>query len=291
MDFSRRLQGALPALSANQKRIAEFIAAEGTSVSFASLKQLAATIGVSESSIVRFSQELGYKGYPALRRQLQHEVKAKISSAERMRRTISNAQTSENVIPRLFQKDVELIEDTLRMLSPDGFAEAVDLIWSCKRVFIIGLRSSFSLAYFIYFRLIRLQIDARLITITGSGSLFEKLALMRRKDLLIAIGFDNVPDETNAAIDRAGEVGAHVLGVTHLPTTAIGQKANITLVARRDTQGMVESLTAPFCLLNALAISVATARKAQSLAALTELDRLNQNYSRQPTKPREPKRG
>jgi len=287
MDYSRRLQKVLPALSTKQKRIAEFIAEDGTSVSFASLKELAVTIDVSESSIVRFAQELGYKGYPDLRQQLQAEVKAKLSAAERMRRTISNVQSSESAIPRLFQKDVELIEDTVRMLAPEVFAEAVDLIWRCERVFIIGLRSSFSLAYFIYFRLIRLQIDARLITITGSGSLFEKLALMREKDLLIAIGFDNVPDETIAAVARAREVGARVLGVTHLQTTEIGQNADITLVARRDTQGMVESLTAPFSLLNALAISVATARKARSLAALTELDRLNQNYARQPRKPRE----
>lgn len=276
----------MPSLSSKQKTIAEFIAVDGTSASFASLKELAVAIGVSESSIVRFAQGLGYKGYPDLRQQLQHEVKAKLSAAERMRRTISKVQTEDNVVPRLFQKDVELIEDTLRMLTPEAFAEAVELIWRCERVFIIGLRSSFSLAYFIYFRLIRLQIDARLITITGSGSLFEKLALMRRKDLLIAIGFDNVPDETIAGVARAREVGAQVLGVTHVQTSEIGQNADITLVARRDTQGMVESLTAPFSLLNALAISVATARKAQSLAALRELDRLNQNYARKPSNPR-----
>lgn len=271
-------------MSTSRKKIAAYLATEGTTASFSSLAQLAAIVGVSESSIVRFAQELGYKGFPELRRQLQSEVKERLGAAERMRRTLSTVTDREDIIPALFQKDVELIEDTLRMLSLESFSDAVDLIWKSGRVFIIGLRSSFSLAYFLYFRLIRLQIDARLITITGSGSLFEQLALMRQHDMLIAIGFDSVPNETIAAMDRARDIGAKVLGITHPPTTEIGHRADIILVGKRGSQGMVESLTAPFCLLNALAIAVATERRNRSLAALTELDQLNDLYANRGSK-------
>ena len=135
-----------------------------------------------------------------------------------------------------------------------------------------------SLAYFLYFRLIRLQIDARLITVMGSSSLFGQLALMRRKDLLIAIGFADIPRETNTAIKHALEVGAKVLGITYPPTSEIGQKAHITLLAKRGTHSMVQSLTAPFCLLNALAIGVARARKSEPLKALSQLDKMSEIY-------------
>jgi DNA-binding MurR/RpiR family transcriptional regulator len=99
-----------------------------------------------------------------------------------MRQTIIKVGGREGLVRDLFHKDLELIEQTLDDLSHDEFDKAIDLIWKAKRIFIVGLRSSFSLAYFLYFRLIRLQIDARLVTVTGSNSLFEQLALLRKGD-------------------------------------------------------------------------------------------------------------
>ncbi len=282
-----KIQTNFPTLSANGRKIAEHIVADGTTVSFASLRQLAEMAGVSESSVVRFAQNLGYRGYPELRRQLQQEVKQRLSSASRMRETLSKVHGREGLVQDLFHKDIDLIGETLAELSYEEFAKAIDLIWNAKRVFIIGLRSPFSLAYFLYFRLVRLQIDARLITVTGSSSLFEQLALMRRTDLLIAIGFADIPKETNAAVAHAVKIGAKVLGITQPRTSEIGQRAHVTLLAKRGTHRMVQSLTAPFCLLNALAIGVATAKRSKSLQALSQLDQMAADYREQSNGKRE----
>ena len=278
MGVLEKIQKGFSTLSGNHRKIADYIVSDGTTVSFASLRQLAQMVGVSESSIVRFAQELGYKGYPELRRQLQQEVKERLGSEARMRQTISKVRGREGLVRELFQKDIELIGETLDALSQDAFAGAIHLIWKAKRVFIIGLRSSFSLAYFLYFRLVRLQIDARLVTVTGSSALFEQLALIRSPDLLIVLGFADIPRETKMALDHASKVGAKILGITHPLTSAIGQRADVVLLAKRGTHSMVQSLTAPFCLLNALAIGVATARKAASLQALSDLDRMAALY-------------
>lgn len=293
MQLLEKIQTNFPALSANGKKIAEHIVADGTTVSFASLRQLAQMVGVSESAIVRFAQDLGYRGYPELRRQLQQEVKERLSSAARMRETLLKVRGREGLVRDLFQKDIELIGETLTDLSYEEFAKAIDLIWNAKRVFIVGLRSPFSLAYFLYFRLVRLQIDARLITVTGSSSLFEQLALLRKRDLLIVLGFADIPKEANIAIDHALKVGAKVLGITYPPTSEIGQRAHVVLLAKRGTHSMVQSLTAPFCLLNALAIGVATAKKSKSLQALSQLDRMTAVYGEQGNgkQPREKARG
>ena len=290
MPLLEKIQANFSALSANGKKNAEHIVADGTTVSFASLRQLAQLVGVSESSVVRFAQDLGYRGYPALRRELQQEVKERLSSASRMRETLSKVRGREGLVRDLFHKDIELIGETLADLSYKEFAKAIDLIWKANRVFIIGLRSPFSLAYFLYFRLVRLQIDARLITVTGSSSLFEQIALLREQDLLIALGFADIPKETNIAIDHALKVGAKVLGITHPPTSEIGQKAHVVLVAKRGTHRMVQSLTAPFCLLNALAIGVATAKRSKSLQALGQLDQMATLYSEHSNRKKSPGR-
>lgn len=282
MHLLEKIQTGFHELSANGKKIAEYIIADGTTVSFASLRQLSQMAGVSESSIVRFAQDLGYDGYPELRRELQQEVKQRLSSAARMRQTILKVGGRKDPVRELFHKDVEMIEETLEALSTDEFVRAIDLIWRAKRVFIIGLRSQLSMAYFLHFRLIRLQIDARLVTVTGSSSLFEQLALLRKGDLLIALGFADIPKETSVAMDHALKVGATILGVTYPPTSEIGQRAHVVLLAKRGNHSMVQSLTAPFCLLNALAIGVATAKKSKSLQALSQLDQMAAVYWAQP---------
>lgn len=289
MNFFEKIQAGFSNLSPSHKKIAQYITSDGTAVSFASVRQLARMAAVSESAVVRFAQELGYRGYPELRQELQKEVKERLGSAARMRRTISVVRDQEGLLPGLFQKDVELIEETLGVVSQKDFRASIDVIWRARRVFIIGLRSSFSLAYFLYFRLIRLQIDARLITITGSSSLFEQLALLRREDLLVAIGFADIPKETGMAMDHALKAGAKILGITYPPTSEIGQRAHVVLLAKRGTHSMVQSLTAPFCLLNALAIGVATAKKSKSLRALSQLDRMAEVYWEQSNR-RKPRR-
>jgi DNA-binding MurR/RpiR family transcriptional regulator len=285
-----RIQKFFPYLSANRKKIAEYISSDGTTASFAGLRELATKIGVSESSIVRFAQDLGYSGYPELRLHLQDEVKKKLGSAERMRRTLSSVGKKEDLLLDLFHKDIELIEETLAVVTSDQLSAAIGKIWGAERVFIIGLRSSFALAYFLYFRLVRLQIDARLISVTGGTSLFEQLALLRPRDLLVAIGFAGVPDETNIAMDHSQTIGATVLGITYPATSEIGRRADILLLAKRGDQSRVQSLTAPFCLLNVLAIGVATAKQSRSLKALSDLDKMDATYVRNHSKIRPRKR-
>jgi DNA-binding MurR/RpiR family transcriptional regulator len=272
MDIFEKIQKIFPNLSRNHKKIAAYISGNGTEASFASVSELASKAAVSESSVVRFAQELGYTGYPPFRRELQNEFRNRIGIAARLRRTVSNLP-NQGLVESLFQKDIELIEETLSELSQTDFSKAIDLIWKARRIFIVGLRSSFSLAYFLYFRLVRLRLDVRLIMITGGTSLLEQLALLDRRDLLIAMGLDQIPKETRIAIDHALRSNAKILGVTDLVASEIALKASISLFARRRPHS-TQSLSAFMTLLNALAIGVATKKKSRALKALRHLDQM-----------------
>src|SRR5690348_1570205 len=119
MTVLQKIQANFPNLSANGRKIAEYIAGDGTTVSFASLRQLSEIVGVSESAIVRFAQDLGYTGYPELRRQVQHEVKERLTSAGRMRETLSKVHGRNALARDLVETDIALIRETLADLSAD----------------------------------------------------------------------------------------------------------------------------------------------------------------------------
>ncbi len=279
MDVFQKIQKSFANLSKNQKKVAEYIGRDGAMASFDSVRQLARKAGVSESSVVRLAQALGYEGYPELRRQLQEEFKKRMGGAGRLQRAVSELP-ARGFVESLFRKDVESIEETLSKFSYEDFATAMDLIWRARRIFIIGFRSAFSLAYFLNFRMARLGFDVHLILMTGGTSLLEQLALIDRRDLLVVIGFERLPEETRIAMNHAIVSKAKVLGISHSSTSEIARKATVCLLARRRDD-RTQSVVAHMALLNALAIGVANRRRSRSLRALERLDRMEEAYRRE----------
>jgi DNA-binding MurR/RpiR family transcriptional regulator len=199
-----------------------------------------------------------------------------MGGAGRLQRAVAELP-ARGFVESLFRKDVESIEQTLSEFSYRDFDRAVDLIWRARRVFIIGFRSAFSLAYFLNFRMARLGLDVHLILMTGGTSLLEQLALMDRRDVLVAIGFERMPEETRTALDHARASKSPVLGISHSSTTEIARKATVCLLARRRSD-QTQSVVAHMALLNALAIAVANRNRGRSLRALERLDKMAETY-------------
>jgi len=280
MDVLEKIQRDFTNLSKNQKKVAEYLGQDGAMASFDSVKQLAQKVGVSESSVVRLAQALGYEGYPELRRELQEEFKKKMGGAGRLQRAV-NELPAQGFVESLFRKDVESIEETLTQFSHEDFSRAIDLVWQARRIFIIGFRSALSLAYFLNFRLARLGLDVHLLLMTGGTSLLEQLVLIQRTDLLVALGFDRPPVETRTAINHAIASKARILGISHSSTSEIARHSTVCLLARRRDD-RTQSLVAHMALLNALAIGIANRKRNRSLTALERLDRMAETYRREP---------
>lgn len=274
-DISKSIEG----LSKSQRRLGEYILSDSTTVLVSNSRELAQAVGVSESTVVRFAQALGYRGFPELRRALQKEMRPRLRAASRMAETIAELGPDENVITRLVKRDIELLRETVEALSVSEFQKAIEKLWRAKKVFIIGLNASMALAYFLQFRLIRLKKDVRWIFVTGGSSLLEQLALMDKKDVLVAIGFIDVPREMRTAMAHAKKTGAAIVGITDLPSSPIAEIADICLFAKRGLHTTVNSLIPAFSLVNALAIALTWTKSAESLKALKDLDTLLENHS------------
>jgi DNA-binding MurR/RpiR family transcriptional regulator len=121
---------------------------------------------------------------------------------------------------------------------------------------------------------VRVKKDAHWLFLTGGTSLVEQLAFMEPEDVLIAIDFLEVPREVHAALQHAKKIGAPILGITDFPSSPIAKAADVCLYAKRGLHSSVNSLTPAFSLVNALAIAVGWAKKADSIKALTDLDTL-----------------
>lgn len=275
MELTKKIHTVYADLTKSQKKIADFIGTDGIDVSFDSISALAKKVGVSEPSILRFARQMGYEGYPEFRKELQQELRNRLSITARLRRAV--VTPNDHLLDSLLQQDSALIEQTRSAVSRKEFSKAIELISKSKKIFVIGFRSAFAVAYFLYFRLVRLGFDCRLLTMTGGTSLIEQLPILGEKDLLIATGFDNTPRETRIAMKYAHKRRVPILSITHSSTSEITRMADIYLIAQRRVN-VSQSLAAPMALANALAIGVAKRKKTTALKALRHLDAIQQEY-------------
>ena len=103
-------------MSKTQKKISNFILKNITAVSYYNIQQLAAEVGTSEASILRFCIFLGYKGYPEFRGALQKLAKEQISIKDRLEISYKAYDDKEAGIAEIFHHDMKRIEETLNQL-------------------------------------------------------------------------------------------------------------------------------------------------------------------------------
>ncbi len=84
VDLIKVIQNNFNSLSKGQKLIAEFIMNNYEKAAFMTAASLGETVGVSESTVVRFANTLGFDGYRELQKELQELIKNKLTTVQRI---------------------------------------------------------------------------------------------------------------------------------------------------------------------------------------------------------------
>ncbi len=273
-DFRQRLETHLPGLTKSQQRIASYLLASYDEAAFLSAADLAQRLSVSEATIVRFAQAVGYDGFRELHRCLQGLFRAKATPASRLQRKLGELASSQgHVLTKVLDMEVQYLTEAAHAVDAADFDRAVEILLSGQRVFCFASGPSGILADLAELRLRRLGVLT--IGMTESGRhLLEKLQLLQAGDVLLAAGFQHVRPELVVALDHARATGCRSILLTDTLGPALRSRADVILAARRGPIATFHSLTVPMSILNALILAVAMARPDESLAALERLQQL-----------------
>lgn len=263
--------------SKGQKLIADYIVNLYDKAAFMTAAKLGKTVGVSESTVVRFAMQLGYEGYPELQRALQEMIRNRLTSVQRMEvaeEQLGNA----DVLTRVLNMDIERIKHTLEETSKVDFNNAVESLMSAKTVYIIGIRSAYSLASFLgfYFNLIFDRV--KLINGDGLNEIFEQILRIGKDDVIIGISFPRYSKRTYRALQYAADKGAKVIAITDSMASPIVKYATNVLLSRSDMASFVDSLVAPMSLLNALIIAAGLKKKDEVYDTFNKLEKIWEEY-------------
>lgn len=276
-DLITKIQSELPGFSKGQKQIARFILEHYDKAAFMTASRLGVTVGVSESTVVRFATELGYDGYPHLQRALQEMIRNKLTSVQRME-VAGDRMGGRDVLQTVLHADTDMIRVTLDEIDRDAFQGAVDALMGAKRIYILGVRSSSALASFLGFYFNLLFENVTLVHTNSVSEIFEQVLRVGPGDVLFGISFPRYSKRTLSAMKYARDRGARVIALTDSQLSPLARVADHVLLARSDMASFVDSLVAPLSVINALIVTVGMSRRDEIEHTFNKLERIWEEY-------------
>ena len=239
--------------------------------------KLGATVGVSESTVVRFATEVGYDGYPQLQKAMQEMIRNKLTSVQRIEVTSSRIGDAD-VLDSVLNQDIDKIRRTLEETSHKDFYEAVDAIVSARKIYILAARSASALGIFLnyYFSLIFDKVE--LVTTTSKTEIYEKMFRINEEDVFIGISFPRYSKQAVSAMNFAKRKGARGIALTDSLLSPLAQQADFVLLARSDMASVVDSLVAPLSLINAMIVATALKKKDEVSKTFQNLEEIWDEY-------------
>ena len=272
-----RMEEKYKKMSKGQKRLADYVTENYDKAVFLTAARLGEVVGVSESTVVRFATQLGYKGYPGFQKALEELVRNKLNSIQRMEVTYGRISQSE-ILETVLQSDIEKIKLTLTGIDQKAFELAIDTILSAKRIYVVGIRSCAPLASFLCFYL-NLVCENVIAVITNSSSeIFEQLIRINEEDVIIGISFPRYSMRTLKALEFASNRKAKVITLTDSVHSPMNLYSSCNLIARSDMASIVDSLVAPLSVINALVVALCMKKQKEVVHTLETLEQIWGEY-------------
>jgi DNA-binding MurR/RpiR family transcriptional regulator len=272
------MQQKADSFSKGQRQIAEYIRNHYDQAAYMTASRLGNVVEVSESTVVRFANALGFEGYPEMQRALQEYARTHLTAAQRMG-VADNLMDRGTVLDKVLLGDADKIRHTLDEIDREAFERAVEKIGNARNIYIIGSRSAAALASFLSFNL-RMMFDNVCHVEMSSGSeMFEQIMSITKEDVLIAISFPRYSNRTVRAAQYAHNSGADVVALTDSEQSPLAPFADQVLTARSDMASFVDSLAAPLSIINAMVVAVSMAHHDAVSERLHRLEKIWDEYN------------
>lgn len=276
-ELLNRINSKYSSMSKGQKLIATYITDNYDKAVFLTAAKMGETVGVSESTVVRFATCLGYKGYPEFQNALEEMVRTKLNSVQRMEVTYGRINQSE-ILQTVLTQDAEKIKTTLEKIDHVAFESAVDTILGAKHLYIIGIRSCAPLASFLAFYCNLMFENIHLLTTNSSSELFEQMARINEEDAIVGISFPRYSMRTLKALEFANNRNAKVITITDSVHSPMNLYSSCNLIADSDMASIVDSLVAPLSVINALIVALCMKKQKEVAKTLTMLENIWDEY-------------
>ena len=271
-DILEQISATYKTLTPRQRKVAEYLFHNLDQAILLNSTQIAAKAEVSQATVTRFITGLGFSGFPKFKRAIGRKILADFSTSTRLVESAKTLEGRDSLFTDILKGDIENIGTLSSQISEESFEEAVEKLCTARNLYILGLRSSYALAFYLAFDLRFFLSSVRLIDL-GVGDIPERLRDAGPQDVLVVISFKRYTRESVRITQKVRKKGAFILGITNSELSPIAQLSDMVLIAETRIPAYFESFTAPMSLLNALITAIAIKERKKALPALNDLEK------------------
>ena len=213
-----------------------------------------------------------------MQRSLQKMIRSRLTTVQRIEVT-KDRFGGQDLLSAVLQADMDKIRQTLEELDRESFDRAVDAIVSARKIYIIGVRSSASVALFLHFYFNLIFDHVTLVSANTVSEIFESLLRVGEGDVVIGVSYPRYSSRTVRAMNFARDRGATTVAITDSEASPLVPISTYSLMARSEMASFVDSLVAPLSLVNALLVAVSQRRNEDVERTFQTLEDIWEEYN------------
>lgn len=270
MNGTARIRGAYSTLSKKEQRIADYILKQPEQIIHHTINQVADDLDVAESTVFRFCQRVGFKGYQALKIALASDVVAPLQD---IHEDIIETDTALEIAEKIFSTNGKTIESTRQILEGASLDKTVELFLGARRIEFFGSGGSAVVALDAYHKFVRsgLQVSAML----ESHMQLMSASQLTAEDVAVVISHSGASKETLDIAKLLKEKGVPMIAITNYAKSPLSKIADVSLyTVSQETAFRSEALAsriAELSLIDALFTAVMMRRGEAARASLQQM--------------------
>ena len=278
MNCYKKILSSYDSLPKQQKKIADYIVSNINEVVFFSITKLASSLEISEATIVRFAQNLGYKGFPELKKDLVHYYQNFLTPGERLKNSIQILAGGDFSYEKVMRHELKLIEETIDSINHDTFWDLVDSICKAEKVFIFSLgRGNEPLVNYLSFRLSRFGIQV--VDVPYSGVNFvEDIPFVGKNDIVIIYHFLKVSPDYYCLTNALQATEAKLFLITDNKKLDLVKSVDRVVTVNRGPFENYHTLTVPFAFTSVVILGVAEILGEKAIEFTSSIGALRRGY-------------
>jgi len=271
-DVLKHISSVTPTLPKNQQRVASYLMSNWETALYESSMAIAKKVGVSQSTVVRTVTSLGHKSFLEFQSELRQLLQEQFSSTKRIDQVsiVQDGQSVEERIGQVFLQHQKNLELTLRHLESEQMMRVADLIWSGKRIFLLGLRTSSVLAQ--YFGIHLSMIRENVTILASDYNLLENIRTVTKEDVLVVFSFTRYCRNTIEAASFARDLQCTIIGVTDSVAAPLTGIADAIFYVPVISMHYSNSYVAVFALIDVLLNTIGTNNKTAARKSLQSME-------------------
>ncbi|EGA88821.1 transcriptional regulator, RpiR family protein [Planococcus donghaensis MPA1U2] len=268
-DLLRSVSSSYPEFSAGQKKIGDLFFKEPIFLAFSSALEVGKRVNVSESTVIRWTQKLGYKGYAEFQQVIQRKLaEERLDKAEQK---TPEPVADQSFLENLLDADILSIVQLKKTINEEKLLEVVDKISQANQIYVTGNFFDYGIAHW-FANWLNLVLGHTETMYPSTGEYYTQLSKVEKGDLIIAFVF---PRYTRLAIDTlksAKAQGAEVIVLTDSEESPALAYADYNLTVAVNSNLNIDSYTSVHALLTSIMRFVYVKEHAKVTGSLAKVE-------------------